>query len=640
MAVVKMMSAEIVGTVDKMSYVLSKIGDTGVFHPDDVSKFYSDTASFTYTKGDNPYAPAIGALERICPECIKGGGTTDGMTDGQALVYIKELEKKFDSLLSDRERLSASVREKKEKAGHIKYFFGAGVNLSDLASCEYTHVKFGSMEKEAAERLTEICGEDENMVFIPTIVEDETQYGICCSHVEYADEADRILSGLYFKPITPVKEEGVAEDIYRELCEGISAGEELIRVLDSKLAELRADSVEQCRSLYVYLKSRNESFALRSYVAVHKDKFIICGWIPENKKKEFSDAVCSVENTECKTEKVSKDGSVMPPTKLKNNPLIRPYEFYVGMYGLPSYGELDPTPFVGITYTILFGIMFGDVGQGIMLSLIGYLMWKLKKMALGKILVPCGICSALFGLVYGSVFGFEHLLDPMYKAMGFSEKPVEVMKPAVTQIIIYGAVALGVVLVLLSMIMNIVSRLKKKEPIEALCSANGLSGLVMYTALVAGLVCQLLLNIPLMNAAYIVCLIVIPLILIFSKEHIEHCVKKKKFEMPESVADYIMQNFFELFEAALGYVTNTMSFLRVGAFVLVHAGMMTVVFTLAEMTSGAAYVLIVVLGNGLVMCLEGLLVGIQVLRLEFYEMFSRFFDGGGRAYEPVGNSKQ
>ena len=96
-----------------------------------------------------------------------------------------------------------------------------------------------------------------------------------------------------------------------------------------------------------------------------------------------------------------------------------------------------------------------------------------------------------------------------------------------------------------------------------------------------------------------------------------------------------MQNFFEVFEYLLSYATNTMSFLRVGAFVLVHAGMMLVVFTLAEMTSGIGYVLIAIIGNVFVMGLEGLLVGIQVLRLEFYEMFSRFFDGDGRPFNPV-----
>lgn len=85
----------------------------------------------------------------------------------------------------------------------------------------------------------------------------------------------------------------------------------------------------------------------------------------------------------------------------------------------------------------------------------------------------------------------------------------------------------------------------------------------------------------------------------------------------------------------LSYVTNTMSFLRVGVFVLVHSGMMIVVFTLAEMSSGVGYILVLALGNVLVIAMEGLLVSIQVLRLEFYEMFSRFFDGEGRPFTPV-----
>ena len=85
----------------------------------------------------------------------------------------------------------------------------------------------------------------------------------------------------------------------------------------------------------------------------------------------------------------------------------------------------------------------------------------------------------------------------------------------------------------------------------------------------------------------------------------------------------------------MSYVTNTMSFLRVGAFVLVHAGMMMVVFVLAETIGGVGYWIVVVLGNGLVMALEALLVSIQTLRLEYYEMFSKFYSGEGRNYEPV-----
>ncbi len=631
-----MVSAEIVGDIGLMSDTLTEIGRTGVFHPDEIGNFYSDTSSFTYAKGENPYTPAINTLRRICPDCVKGGEYGE-MTDDDAFAFVDELEKKFDTLSERRQRADESIREKKEKAGHIKYFFGAGVDLSDLTSCKYTHIRFGSLSENSAAVLSELCMKNGEMIFIPTITENGTQYGICCCHTDYADEADRILSGLYFRSVSPISEEGVAEDIYKSLTEGVKAEEELLSELDDRIAQMRSEQLDNCRGVYSYLNRHKESYALRNHAVLYKDKFIICGWIPKDSQKDFCASVESIDGIECKIQSEGGGNGVLPPTKLKNSALVRPYEFYVGMYGLPSYGELDPTPFVAVTYTVLFGIMFGDVGQGLVLSLIGWLMYKIGGMALGKILVPCGFCSALFGLVYGSVFGFEHLLDPMYRAMGFAEKPVEVMHPTTTQMIIYGAVGIGVCLVISSMAVNIISCIKKKDAVTALFSGNGLCGLIFYTALVAGLVCQMLLGIPVMSGAYTVCLIVVPLVLMFLKEHIDHCIKHRKLCMPESVSDYAMQNFFELFEAALGYVTNTMSFLRVGAFVLVHAGMMMVVFTLAEMSSGIGYILILVLGNGLVIALEGLLVGIQVLRREFYEMFSRFFDGDGRAYEPVGN---
>ena len=273
--------------------------------------------------------------------------------------------------------------------------------------------------------------------------------------------------------------------------------------------------------------------------------------------------------------------------------------------------------------------MFGDLGQGLVLSLVGYLMWKLKKMPLGKILIPCGISSAVFGLIYGSVFGFEELLNPMFHALGFHEKPIEVMKPATTQMIIYGAVGAGAVLVLISIIMNIFSCIKQKKAAHSVFSSNGVAGILFYLSVFSLLFLE--------NAqTFAIPVIIVTLLLMFFCEPLTRLSEKKKpLEKDQSVSDFIMQTFFELFETVLSYVTNTMSFLRVGAFILVHAGMMKVVFTLAEMSSGAPYVIILIIGNALVLCLEALLVGIQVLRLEFYEMFSRFYTGEGEAYAPV-----
>ena len=96
-----------------------------------------------------------------------------------------------------------------------------------------------------------------------------------------------------------------------------------------------------------------------------------------------------------------------------------------------------------------------------------------------------------------------------------------------------------------------------------------------------------------------------------------------------------MEAFFELFEIVLSFVTNTVSFLRVGAFALNHAGMMSVVVMFMTTMNTGASIGIAIFGNLLVIGLEGLIVGIQVLRLGFYEMFSRFYDGGGREFKPT-----
>jgi V/A-type H+-transporting ATPase subunit I len=104
---------------------------------------------------------------------------------------------------------------------------------------------------------------------------------------------------------------------------------------------------------------------------------------------------------------------------------------------------------------------------------------------------------------------------------------------------------------------------------------------------------------------------------------------------PDGFGNFFTVTFFEMFEVLLSFISNTVSFLRVGGFVLVHAGMMSVVFTLAQMINSGASVLVIIVGNVLVMGIEGLIVGIQVLRLEFYEMFSRFYGTSGDLFEPV-----
>ncbi|MBQ8841546.1 MAG: hypothetical protein IJZ65_02815, partial [Ruminiclostridium sp.] len=169
-------------------------------------------------------------------------------------------------------------------------------------------------------------------------------------------------------------------------------------------------------------------------------------------------------------------------------------------------------------------------------------------------------------------------------------------------------------------------------------------------------------GLDLLKPWYIALFIVLPLVLMFFKEPILHLMNaeksaktgksnidtglKKKLDMmmvdesgakhKKSVGNFIIEGVIELFETCLTYLTNTMSFLRIGGFILSHAGLMLVVNVLAGLTDGGiGYIVVQVLGNAFVTGVEGFLVGIQVLRLEFYELFSRFFKGGGKPFNPV-----
>jgi V/A-type H+-transporting ATPase subunit I len=188
------------------------------------------------------------------------------------------------------------------------------------------------------------------------------------------------------------------------------------------------------------------------------------------------------------------------------------------------------------------------------------------------------------------------------------------------------------------MCLNVYTSFRQKNYGKALFSTSGVAGILFYGSIVFGLVAELFLGIHVMTLPYILGLIVLPFILIFFSEPLGDLVNGEKDWQPESWGGYIVENLFESIEVLLGYVTNTMSFLRVGAFVLVHAGMMNVVFVLAESVGNpgsVGFIAIVVVGNIIVTVLEALLVSIQVLRLEYYEMFSRFYSGEGRPFEPV-----
>nr|WP_319488318.1 V-type ATPase 116kDa subunit family protein [uncultured Caproiciproducens sp.] len=642
MAVLKVKVVSIIGRMADLDQATTLCGKSCVFHPDNALSFYSDTSDFSPLNEENPYSEPLQQLADVLAASKKKLGLLSADEVSKIKIgrdelnsYVDFISSSFSELQKERTDAQLNIQDYTKEIEKISHFVGLELDLDAIHACKYIKVRFGSLPKESYEKLKSYK-QNPYIVFFPSTSDATHYWGVYFSPIDMVSEVDRIFSSLYFERTRLIELTGSPELGVETLRSKRDVEINRIKRVDDRFEALWKKEKPMCQQVYSWLTEQAVYFGIRHYAARYNDNFILTGWIPADKEEYFKKELDKVESLNYTFEGAEDELLHSPPVKLKNKKIFKPFEFFVDMYGLPSYDEVDPTPFVAITYFLLFGIMFGDLGQGICVSILGYLMWKMKKMKLGKILVSCGISSSVFGIIFGSAFGFENALDLFYKTFfGLDQKPVSVMEPATTNIIIYSAVGIGVSLVLIAMLINIYSSLKRKHYENALFSQNGVAGFVFYGSIVAGFGGQAIFGWNIVNLAYVLCFIILPMLVIMFREVLGGLVEHRSDWKPESWGGYIVQEFFELFEFLLSYASNTISFLRVGAFVLVHAGMMMVVFTLADMTGGIGYVLVVIIGNVFVMALEGLLVGIQVLRLEFYEMFSRFFDGEGRPFNPV-----
>lgn len=639
MAVSTMQAVSIIGMIKDIDDVISVLGESGVFHPDDVSSFYSNTKDFSHLQTKNIYAEPLTNLKASLGLTKRNFNFVDvsefNPSFEEMKIFSSKTSEEIDALVDDKEFIAEQLIEAKENLVDTTHFIGLGVETEKLLTLKYLKAHFGRLPKESYEKLA--AYKNNPYVDFTVTSEDKSYYwGVYFTLIDDSSEVDRIFSGLYFEQCDVLGVSDTPRVHLKKL-------EELIPKLEAKLkdAQKRLDTyldmhreritryLSKLEELYLYGKIRTKALQ-------YNQSFIIVGWVPSEFAKPLKRRLKKIGSVSLDFTDAKKEISKSPPVKLKNCFLAKPFEFYTEMYGVPKYNEIDPSLFIAITYIIIFGIMFADLGQGLCLSVIGILMWKLKKMKIGKILFPCGISSAVFGLLFGSVFGFEHVLDPMYKALfGLEEKPIEVMSSDSIILILLSAVGIGVLLVIVAMGLNIYSSCKQRDLGKALFDSSGVAGMIFYASVIFGITGQLFLGWSVFSLPYILGLIVLPYLLIFFSEPLSNLIAGEKDWQPESWGGYIMEHLIESIEFLLEYVTNTVSFLRVGAFVLVHAGMMMVVFVLAETAGAIAYWPIVVLGNVFVMVLEALLVSIQVLRLEYYEMFSRFYSGEGRPYEPV-----
>jgi V/A-type H+-transporting ATPase subunit I len=300
------------------------------------------------------------------------------------------------------------------------------------------------------------------------------------------------------------------------------------------------------------------------------------------------------------------------PSCLQHPRILQPFAGLVKLFGVPRYQEIDPTLIFTFAFLCLFGMMFGDVGHGASLMLLAWLLRARFPPAVPPLLGAAGTASMVFGFLYGSVFGHEQLISPLWVSP--ADDPLRILQAGIYT---------GIGFILVTSVMSVVNLLGEGHFREALWDRRGLAGILVYLGGIYAF-SRWLATSEFGAREWVSLLGPLGLLLAY-----------RGWMAEGSPAERLLVACIEGLDTAMGYLTNTLSFMRVAAFSLSHAALAVTVFTLADRYPAPGQWLLLVLGNALIVALEGGIVAIQVLRLSYYEGFSRFFRGDGHAFRPL-----
>ena len=586
----------------------------------------------------NPYRDALGKAVQFVGYLANADDvepdTSLGLDD--MFEVVRKANEDYQELQEKKEKLKKKIDELRAKQQIIAPFRPLDCDLHKVLHYRYITYRFGRIAVEFYHKMQKYLMDDLKAIFVEGERDDSFVYGAYFVSPAETQKVDAVFRSLHFERIELKDEfEGTPAYAYQSLEREIARVNLEIEDIDKQAGEMLSGRAPQLIAARNRLEELSNNFDVRKLAARMEDNkedyYILCGWMAEDDVEKF---VKEVEYDDKVFVVVEDDHNAYfgePPTKLENPKLFKPFEMFVQMYGLPSHNEFDPTVFVGLTYSFIFGVMFGDVGQGLLLLIGGALIYHFKRAPLAGIIATAGVFSTLFGFLFGSIFGFEDVLPALWI------RPIDHMTtlPFLGKLntVFIVAVAFGMLLIMIAMVLHIFNAVRSKDIEGTWFDPNGVAGLVFYIAVVVTIVLFMTGN-PLPGGILMGIMFGVPLILILLREPLTRIIQKRADKMETGKAMFLVQGFFEMFETLLSYFSNTISFIRIGAFAVSHAAIMEVVLQLAGAESGHPNWLGVIFGNLFVCGFEGLIVGIQVLRLEYYEMFSRFYKGSGHSFEP------
>jgi len=536
-----------------------------------------------------------------------------------------------------------------------------GTSLSDIklpAKHTLISMQIGRLPASNA-ALLETSLRDFLSLSIPLGLEGNTAHLLVISMKRDSRAVNKILADAGWTQIElPNQQRSVNKNLFNELSEKVKTLTNEQKKLETKANDLVKSEATRLKQTWTNLRVHELLYKIQASFTSLSRTVIFTGWLPSAKKKRLTAEItracegrCYLEWNEAGSRNIIGDEV---PVQFNNPKVFAPFQMLVSNFGIPKYGTVDPTAFVMPLYLSMFGLMFADIGHGLVLLALGALgTYSLRKnedregiYRLFWLIVWCGLSSVLFGALFGSFFGFSPFKPLWFDFHGIisghgSDSAVIGDVYDILAITIY----FGISVIAIGLLFNWINLIRSRKWMELIFDKGGVVGGWIYAGGVY--VASYLLKhdykgFP--SATMLFLLAGLPALLLFVNEPY-HFLKTKngrpagKFTLP-AILNLLMQWVVELLEVFSGYLSNTLSFMRVAGLGIAHVCLMIAFFTLADMTSGITSVVILVLGNILVIALEGLSAGVQALRLSYYEFFSKFFHGTGKLYTPISlNSK-
>jgi len=592
---------------------------------------------------------------------LNGG---NGYLNENTAVPDKIDEERINSLCTMIENLketeNKTVQEKKrvkETVNEANAFSKMNVPFSDFEHLSFLTLRIGSIDPKQIPELRENLGE--RAILIP--LNDENKF-LAASSKKGRFALETQLKKFSFEPVAiPENFRGIPDEMLKSLNEKLTALDKILERIKSDKETLRKTYEDDINRLLLSMNMALIIEGLKAGFTATENVYHFSGWIVADNEARLVKELTAITNGRIAVNSYHPEelpsiqkGTEKVPVAMNHNAFVKGFESVVFSYGAPLYGTIDPTPIVAFFFTLIFGIMFGDMGQGFVLLFAGIMIKKTKKFAnffkFSTPLISVGISSMIMGFLAGSVFADEHILIAptrfiTTKLLGYPMDRILHILPmagdggSITKLLYFFGftIAIGVVMNSLGLIINIYNRIKLKKYKNAFFSKTGLAGLLVFWY---ALFIALRIILGGKFEAYDFAGLLIPALCIFFGSVLWRIIKNEKPLIETGLFTFIMEGFVEILETVSTYLSNTISFLRIGAFALAHAVFSFIIFFFTDelARSGIAgtfsAILISIVGNSIIIVLEGLIVAIQVIRLQYYEFFNKFFVENGVEFAP------